>query len=199
MKDTLDIMTAVPCGNTVSPRCMEALFRVAARVRKWCRLDVRFFQGYSCDMARNKAASAFLEGGADYLWFVDSDMILAEDSLVRLVNMGAEIASGVYFRKEAGERKAEVCRLEGDRTVFYTETELPAGVFEAAGVGFGCVLISRSAMECCMDASNGRPFMYNHDPVISEDLWFCNIARRLGYRVMVDGGLRLGHEGSWIF
>lgn len=201
MKDTLDIMAAVPCGDTVSPRCVETLFRVAAHSRKWCRLDVRFFRGYSCAMARNRAAAEFLGSVADYLWFVDSDIVLPEDSLRRLVNMGAEVASGVYFRKETGaERKAEAYRTEGGRTVTYTEGEIPDGAFEASAVGFGCVLVSRAAMERCVEAADGgRPFVYSHDPLISEDLWFCNIATQLGCRVMVDGGLRLGHEGSWIF
>ena len=200
MKDILDIMVAVPCGGTVSPRCVETLFGVAAHSRKWCRLDVRFFRGYSCAMARNRAAAEFLGSGADYLWYVDSDIMLPEDSLRRLVNIGAEIASGVYFRKETGEeRKAEVFRMEGEQTVVFTEGEVPGGVFEASAVGFGCVLVSRAAMERCMAAGGGRPFVYSHDPLISEDLWFCNIATQLGYRVMVDGGLRLGHEGSWIY
>lgn len=200
-KDVIDVMVAVPCGQAVSPRCAESLFGVAAASRNWARLDVRYIGGYSCAMARNIAVAEFLESGADYLWFVDSDIVLPGDSLMRLVNAGGDIVSGVYFRKIPGnDRIAEVCRLEDEKTVFYRESELPEEVFEASGVGFGCVLLSRETVRRCAGAAErGEPFVYNREPLISEDLWFCNLARGLGYRVMVDGGLRVGHEGNWIF
>jgi len=201
MRD-MKIMVAIPCSGLPETLCMETLFGVAMRCRGWCALDVRFITGYSCEMARNEAARLFLESDADYLWFVDADMALPLDSLERLVAMDASIASGVCFRKMQEEDKlSAVCRIyiEGE-TVFYRESEIPENVFEASGVGAACLLIKRDVMEeCAKESTGGRVFVYSHDPLISEDLWFCNLARALGYRIMIDGGLRIGHIGKVVF
>ncbi len=198
----LKVMVAVPCCGAPEPLTMETLFRVARRCRRWCDLELVMPRGYSCDMARNEAVRRFMESDAQWLWFVDSDIALPEDALERLLKAGCDVVSGVYFRKIPGEtRVAEVCRLDGEETVFYREDELPSGLFDAAGVGAGCLLIRRSVIERALGATGGaRLFVYQHEPeLISEDLWFCNIMRQLGCSITVDGDLRLGHIGTVIY
>jgi len=201
-KRDLKVMAAVVCSGFPEPLCMETLFGVAMRCREWCALDVRFVTGYSCEMARNEAARMFLESDAGYLWFVDADMAIPGDTLERLLGMDASMASGVCFRKMPGDDKlSAVCRVDEEgETVFYRESEIPEGVFEADGVGAACLLIRRDVVEACVEAApGGRPFVYCHEPVISEDLWFCNIAKSLGFRIMIDGGARVGHIGKVVY
>lgn len=195
------VFVAIPCNGFLMPLCVQSLFRVASYSRKDCVLDVRFISGYGCEMARNEATRQFIRSDAEYLWFVDSDIVLADQSLERLLAMDADVASGVYFRKtDDGDRVAEVCFAHEDKTVFYRQSTLPYGVFETDAVGAGCLLIKRHVMERCAGVSEGgRVFVYSHDPVISEDIWFCNLVKNLGFNIMVDGDLRLGHVGSVIF
>lgn len=149
-------------------------------------------------MARNEAVRLFLEEGADYLWFVDSDIALRDDALERLLAVNAGVASGVYRRKD-GAGLVEVCRVVDGETAFYKAGDIPEGVFAASGVGAGCLLLRRDVVEACRRESGDRVFVYSHEPLVSEDLWFCNLVARLGYDVMVDGGLRVGHIGKIVY
>lgn len=196
----IKVMVAVPCCGMLQPLCVETLFRVARRCRRWCALEVVFIRGYSCDMARNEAVRRFMASDNQWLWMIDDDIALTDDALERLLGACDDIVSGVYFRKGDIPRTAEVCRMDEEKTVFYHEEEIPFTLFQAAGVGAGCLLIRRSVIERTLASIEGdRLFVYNHDPVISEDLWFCNIVNQLGYRITVDGGLRLGHVGTAIY
>lgn len=192
------VMVIVPTAARPEVLTVETLFGVARRVRRWCELDVRIVAGYSCEMARNEGVRLFLESDAQWLWMVDSDMALPDWSLEQLLGAGEPVVSGVYFRKLPGERIAEVCRLEEDATVFFREDEIPDHLFEAAGVGCGCVLLRRDAVEAA--SACGRMFVYQIEPeLISEDLWMCNLLRGLGYRIMVDPAVRCGHIGRVVY
>lgn len=200
-QDCVKIMVAIPCNERPEALCMESLFKVAARSRRYAELDVRLIRGYSCEQARNEAVRIFLESDAQYLWFVDSDILLGEDALEKLLLANCDIISGIYFRKWSGDdRTAEVCRLEDDRTIFYRESELPADLFSIAGCGCGCLLIRREVIEQCLKAVDGGTlFRYSFDPLISEDLWFCNVASSVGYQLMAHGSARLGHLGQAVY
>lgn len=197
------VMAAVPVAGMPQPLFVETLFRVCRHVRKWCDMDVRLFRGYSCEMARNMAVEEFLKTDADYLWMVDDDTALADDTLERLVEAGADIVSAICFRKLDGveDRVAEVFRSRGDGEVEnYTESQLPEGVFEVEIAGGGCILIRREVIGRCAEVSDGgRVFVYQHDPLISEDFWFCNLAHALGYRIMAHSGAKVGHIGTTVY
>lgn len=201
MTSRIKIFVAIPSSGLLEAPCAESWFRVAARCGRWAELDFRFISGYSCELARNEAVRQFLMTDARYLWFVDSDIVMAEDAPELLLSAQQEIVTGIYFRKEDSDDPcAEVCRLEEEKTVFFRRSELPDTIFPVAGCGAGCIMIRREVIEKCRQSvPDGRLFVYSFDPLISEDLWFCNLAGSLGYRIWAHGALRLGHLGRKTF
>ena len=201
----MKILVAIPCNNYVETQCIESLFKIAARIREWCELDVRTYSGYSCEQARNKAMGDMINSDAEYLFFVDSDIVLQPNSLEKLLielNKSTEygLISGIYFKKQNCSRTAEICYVNNNGcTIFFEENQIPETVFKIDGCGFGCVLIKRSVCEHLYNVSDKRPFVYLFDPLISEDLWFCNLASNNGYTILCHPEVRCGHIWKQIY
>ena len=191
----IKVLVAIPCNNFLEIDCIDSLFKTNQRIREWCELDVRFYSGYSCEMARNKAIDDMVNNSeADYLFFIDSDIVLEPDSLEKLILANHDIITGIYYKKQSWSKMAEICRVENDQTIFYQEHEIPKNIFKIDGCGFGCILIKRSVCEHIFNATNGRPFIYQTEPIlISEDLWFCNVATALKYEIMCHNDVKVGH------
>lgn len=206
------ILVAIPCNNYVELDCIDSLIKTINKLKNYCEINVQFYSGYSCEMARNNAIADIINTDYDYLFFIDSDIKLESNSLETLIlsfeqienleeqhNCG--IITGIYFRKQNNEKIAEICRVEENKTFFYQENEIPKNtIFQIDGCGFGCVLIKRSVCEHLFKEKNGKPFNYQYEPeIISEDLWFCNLASYYGYEIMCNSEVKVGHIGKKIY
>ena len=55
--------------------------------------------GMPYDMARNEACKKALEIGASHLFFIDSDIVVPSDGVLRLLRHNVPLISGVYCRR----------------------------------------------------------------------------------------------------
>lgn len=190
------ILIAVPCMDTVSARFAQSL----ATLRKVDRCVVSFLMGSLIYDSRNQLAGYALEMEADYILWLDSDMIFAPDTLERMIKTLDEhpeidILSGLYFRRAYPFSPVLFKKLdEGDdgNIVFEDYNDYPDELFELEGVGFGCVLMRTDCLFQMLDEDGvGRWFT----PLggAGEDCAFCIRARRAGYRIFVDPSVELGH------
>lgn len=152
--------------------------------------------------ARNELARQAIKRGADYVLWLDSDMVFQPDTFTRLYNDykagKGDIVSGLYFRRVAPFSPVLFDKLdiEDGRAVWTEPKEIPDDVFEVGGVGFGCVLMDTGVITDVMAKFGGAPFT----PVsgLGEDLSFCWRARQCGYKIVVDPAVQLGHVGHVI-
>ncbi|MBI4015907.1 MAG: hypothetical protein HY362_04280 [Candidatus Aenigmarchaeota archaeon] len=151
-------------------------------------------KGGMLDTARNRAVQEFLrDTKATHLFFVDSDMVLPADGLVKLLAHGKSIVSGIYFKKE-NPYYPVICREAGkgyEPVEDYTE-----GLIEIDGCGAGCLLISREAAETILKIvgeENGFPAFFSFAHGISEDFWFCEKAKEAGLKIFCDTTVKCGH------
>ena len=108
--------------------------------------------------ARNLACRAFLESGADKLWFVDADMMPTPRSL-HMLTIDADIVSGMYMAlkkspdKMVYEPQSLLFREPKDEYAaklgFMPDYPADANdmVHEIAAAGTGCMLIKRRVLE----------------------------------------------------
>lgn len=190
------ILIAVPCMDTVSARFAQSL----ATLRKVDRCVVSFLMGSLIYDSRNQLAGYALEMEADYILWLDSDMIFAPDTLERMIKTLDEhpeidILSGLYFRRAYPFTPVLFKKLdegENGNIVFEDYNDYPDELFELEGVGFGCVLMRTDCLFQMLDEDGvGRWFT----PLggAGEDCAFCIRARRAGYRIFVDPSVELGH------
>jgi hypothetical protein len=111
----------------------------------------------------NRIRALALAGGYDAMLSVEADMLPPPHALCALLGTGADIAYGVYsFRHEFQEGQWTVAaRLRGDGSADWlcsdpTEARRLWGrVVRCEGVGMGCTLIRRHALESLPFRDNG--------------------------------------------
>lgn len=147
--------------------------------------------------ARNQLARQAIKIGADYVLWLDSDMIFQPSVLKRLYEDykagKGDIVSGLYFRRVSPFTPVVFNTLEiVDNKPQWTAPEnIPEDVFEAGGVGFGCVFMDTGVLADVMSKYEGNAFTPLNG--VGEDLSFCWRARQSGYKIVVDPAVELGH------
>jgi FkbM family methyltransferase len=169
--------------------------------------------------ARNRLACDFLASDASHLLFIDSDLIFSPEHVDRIAAhaaRGVPIVAGLYPKKQRA--LGWVCNVlepcpEPD------EHDLQPVKY--AGTGFLCiarevfVAMMAAYPEARYDPDDGDAWdrdLWEFFPVgirecpetgrrrlLSEDWWFCQRARDLGYEVMMDTRIVLKHVGQFIY
>ncbi len=161
--------------------------------------------------ARNRAAAHFLrETTRDYLFFIDSDIIFEKEHIDMMMESDEPVLAGIYCKKSKG--------IEPCINTLPGTPDTPCGGYqEIARAGTGYLRIHRSVFEKMKDVGSDNPnwakYYRNHgvdeweffpvgvvnEEYLSEDWYFCDRARALGFKVMLDTRVQLRHEGSAIF
>lgn len=140
------------------------------------------------------------ESACDFLFLVDSDLVLPPETLAHLISLDKDIVSTVFWTKWAPELAAlpqvwlrgqyEMCRKQrgevlGPEEAAVRQHEFLAmlrtpGTYKVGGLG-ACTLISRKALTAGVAFAE----IYNSE-LIGEDRHFCLRAAALGFELFAD-------------
>jgi hypothetical protein len=151
--------------------------------------------------ARNIAVCGFLTTDREFLLFWDADIIAQPHDLARLSEHDDDILCGIYPKKM-------IELVPVFQTLPGRGNTKVGGLEEVARSGTGFMRIHRSVFER-MKKEGVAALYENHGehqwdffPVgvvggeyLSEDWWFCDNARSLGIKVMLDTRIQLRHQG----
>lgn len=161
--------------------------------------------------ARNRAAGYFLRDTVrDYILFIDTDIIFEKQHIDYLMESEEPVLAGIYCKKSKG---IDPClnTLPG-----HVETQC-GGYQEIARAGTGFIRIHRSVLMKMKDVGESDPNWAKHyvnhgndewdffsvgvvnKEYLSEDWYFCDRARALGFKIMLDTRIQLRHEGTAIY
>lgn len=161
---------------------------------------------------RNYQAWRFLtKTNAEFLFFIDSDIVFDPVHFDRIVSHNLPVVGGIYFKKSM---KLDPC-IEGK----IGEEDPVTHLMEVKSTGTGFLCIRRDVFEAIrtmMMKECPDNFCYENDPdpetrwdffpfgargrsYRSEDWYFCDLARRAGFKVYVDCSVQLGHIGKTVF
>jgi len=166
--------------------------------------------GYEVGDAYNEAMRAILENpqlkNYRYIFFLEDDILVPfiNNSFGPLIELFKhmdtyDVASGLYWTK--GEPSLPLAYGNGDITVpnpFAVNTNWQAGdTVEVNGCGMGFALMKRNIFE---DPRLEKPFFKTVSEIrdgrmqgYTQDLYFYEKIKKLGYRICVDTGIRCGH------
>lgn len=160
-----------------------------------------------CD-ARNLAVKQAVEGKYDYLVFIDDDMVIPDNFIIRMKEEGKDIFSALNVDR-SGENQIKVFKKVtfidkrvANRYDHIENSELGSGVVEVGATGMACVGIKRKVFKNIYDKTFGLCFHFRDEIVgetrlyLSEDLDFCDKANQLGYKIFIDTSLLTGHIGE---
>lgn len=202
MTNSKKILIAVPVAVYAENKTMESIYNLT--IPYGVTTELRIIEGYTVDTARNKLVKESLDGGFDKTFFVDSDIILPKDALVKLLEVDTDIVTGWYIKKMVEQNITELyAPVKGDEKQMgnILEKDMPAfGAFDIVGCGFGCTLIDNEVIKKVIEVK-GVPFEYVHtkDRICSEDIDFCIKAREAGYKIAAVANLRCDHIGKRTF
>lgn len=150
----------------------------------------------SCYIHENREQSALkaIVRGADYLFFIDSDVSYPPDGLTRLLAHDVDIVGGNYHMQTRDKRSA-VWTLEDK---LYEEKDGDT-IFKSRAVPGGFLLIKVAALRKIK-----RPWFFlrassHPGGMIGEDVWFCDTAREHGYDVWCDPTIHIDHIGIGVY
>lgn len=191
-------MIAVPCMDQVPAQFAQSL----ATLKKVGACVVAFQVGSLIYTSRNNLAALAIKNGVDYILWLDSDMMFPPETLEAMLKTikeqeGDVILTGMYCRRVAPYHPTlfKTLDIENENATWTDFKEIPDGLFEVEGCGFGCVLAPTSAF-VDVQAKFGRMFSPIGD--VGEDLSFCWRARQCGWKFICDPSIELGHVGHTI-
>ena len=160
-------------------------------------VELEAAQDARIDVARNVLAAEALRRGAGHILYVDDDVVLPPDALVRLLARDVPVVSGVYYRRRppfepfAGYFDADTFDLAPTSCVATVEP----GLQRVGWVGAGCLLI-RCDVLWQMHQHFGDCAWFLSSP--AEDVFFCHRLAEMGVPVYLDGDVQCGHVSQTI-
>lgn len=186
----MKILIAVPCASTIEPEVFKAIYNIKSDEHE---LHFDFVRGYDVAVARNEIVKLAFQGAYDYVLMIDSDTIVPANVLDLMFDPSADIVLGVCPRKNTKEGKTAIIKLDTpEYHDSYYYNDLPEGRTLVKGGGFACALVRTSVFTILQ----GPWFQYvtNEDgSTLSEDYYFCQNARFMGFDIYMDPRVRCGH------
>lgn len=186
-------LIAVPCMDMVATPFCQSL----TALRRVGDCAAGFMVGSLIYDSRNKLAVQALEMEADYVLWLDSDMVFEPDLMERLyedLKTGKDFVSGLYFRRSSPFTPVLFSELktaeDGLNTEWKGYEDYPDGLFEIAGCGFGAVMHTTDMLFEMADRFQNWFAPINN---CGEDIAFCRRASELGYKLWCDSDIKLGH------
>lgn len=185
----MKILLAVPTSRYIENECYVSLYGMTKRGK----VDIIVPGGYSVDVTRNNIAKYALENKYDYIMWVDSDIIVPKDTLVKLLSHNKDIVSGVYAYKTLGAKQVVAKRFDSEgeyEDLTISEIRESKKLIKVDGVGFGCVLTKTEIF----DKINYPWFVFTQES--GEDIYLCRKAQNAGYEIYLDPTVLCGHIGT---
>lgn len=201
----MKILIAVPCMDMMHTGFVRSFLNIKKPLD--AVVSSAFLQATLIYESRNVIAQNAINEGFDRVLWLDSDMIIPPDALMKLsqhLDNGYDMVSGLYFGRKYPcnpiilDKADWECLPDGNVTVDSTSyVDYPKdNFFEIAGCGFGCVMTTVDLLREMVD-KYGAPFT----PLMGmgEDVAFCWRVRKAGHTIYCDSRIKCGHIGQVVF
>jgi hypothetical protein len=191
------ILIAIPTNRNIEAETFKSIYDL--QIPAGYVVDFQFFYGYQVDQVRNLIASWGKR--YDYLFCVDSDIVLPIDTLDKFLKANKDVISGLYVQRKQNQHILEVYRDMPNGGVTNISYELLQGkdIVEIAACGFGCCLINSEVLRTLPYPHFVYKSALNHANTVSEDIYFCLQARQYGFKIWADTTVCCDHIGSTRF
>jgi hypothetical protein len=197
-KHSTKLIILVPCRDTV-----HALFTMSlTELVKTCVLtgiDVHVTYDMSTILLnqREKLADKAVEIKADYLLWLDSDMMFPSTTALRLMGHNKDIVAANYMKRSVPLTTVAYPTINDWDNWLPLESQQELEPVE--GIGMGCMLMKTSVLHDIQ-----KPwfeFEYHDGSWHGEDFYFQKKLRDAGHQILVDMNLsrQVRHIGQWAF
>ena len=193
-------LIAVPCFDMVHTEFMQSI----VALEKPEDTSFTVVKNTLISFARNTIARNAIEAGFDRIMWIDSDMNIPRDALIKLTadmdtGIGIDMVTGLYFTRQAPIKPVIYDTLYWEKKDGKVDAgagnyyEYPEGLIPIAGCGFGCCLTSVDLIRRVWEKEQEPPFAELQG--FGEDLSFCERVIRCGGSMYADTTVKCGHVG----
>ena len=197
MADTGDVYIGYVHGEMVHAGFMESVIREGWRARA----VIKGFESEPyVDQARNFLVDAFLASGREWFLSVDTDIILPDNVVTRLLARKQKLIGALIYVNAKPifpqiYQKIADFGVKGYGTYLIDESWMEGDLVKADATGAGCLLVHRSVF---LDIPKNKPFRwFQHEQrgedLFGEDVVFCGRAKAVGHQLYIDTAVKAGH------
>jgi len=187
------LLIAIPTSRYIETECFQCLYE--QKIPN-CKTELFVPNSYSIDISRNTIAKYAMDNKFDYVFYLDSDIMLPKNGIKNLLSHDKDIVSGVYAYKQLGRNDVVLKRYTKDDPEDYDDLsvneviESKNRIISVDGFGFGCVLLKTEVFKNIKFPY----FVYTQN--LGEDIYFCQKAKLAGFELLVDTKVLCGHVGT---
>ena len=196
----MKVMIAIPCLDSIAARTVKSLFDLSAP--EGCETCVEFMESSLVYLSRDRLAVMAMEEKADFILWIDSDMVFPPDMLQKLIadaESGKDMITGLCFRRRPDYNPAIWKRLRpglpGESVVETYDDYPEEAVFEVEACGMAAILMRTSVIREVFEKEKA---LFAPIPGYGEDVSFCLRARKAGFSVWCDSHIKVGHLAETI-
>ena len=150
--------------------------------------------------ARDKIFEFAEKENADWVFFMDSDMVIPNDILIKLDKHNVPMISGMAFKRTPPYQPCFYTKVEIKEDTHKPYCESPIqfpdkGILECQGLGMACCFIRKEVWKNTahkVTEKCERTWFFPY-PGVGEDLSFCLRARKAKHKMYVDLSINVGH------
>jgi len=190
------ILIAIPTNAGIKPDTFRSIYNM--EVPDGYETHFEYFFGYQIDQIRNLIAE--WAKNFDYLFSIDSDIVVPPDALKKMLAVDKDAVSGVYIQRFYDKQTTELYYTTEQGQMNYEVNELPQNVLlEVDAFGMGCALIKGEVFRNIEYPHFVYSSALDHANTVSEDVYFCAKAKSKGFRLFADTSIICGHIGHHDF
>jgi hypothetical protein len=190
----------IPCRDTLHSAHALALAEMV-KFNTMNDIDTHVFMDASTILLtqRERLATAAVNLGADYMLWLDSDMVFPATTAVRLMKHNEPVVAANYVRRQK-PYKGVAYETIGD-----WQNPLPFDVQDELvpieGIGMGCMLIKTSIFQELSKPWFDFQWSPESNDFLGEDMYLCQKINAAGYTIKVDTSLsqEMHHLGTYAF
>lgn len=165
----------------------------------------RVVKGHTVAEARNMIVEQIPEieesfsADVTHVFFLDDDVLVQTDTLIRLLSHDRPIVSGLYFAKTEAPQPLLFSKPFAGPDMRYAGKDRPKELVDCYGHGMGCTLIERRVFDAVeapwfsteTGRLDGQEYLSH-----TEDMFFLEKAAAAGFQPAVDTGALVAHYCS---
>ncbi len=165
--------------------------------------DIEWNSDPFLDVSRCNIVRHALYNHADYLFFLDSDIILPPNALENLLQDDKDIVSGIYYYKNHQHVPIimkKVSKFGFNPYINYLEMDNDKDIIEIDAMGLGCCMIKTDIFKRLPYPWFNNEWIENEETaktkILEGDFYFCNLLKESGYKIYADKRVQCGHYGT---
>lgn len=190
----------IPCRDTLHSAHALALAELV-KFNTMHNIDTHVFMDASTILLtqRERLATQAVGLNADYMLWLDSDMVFPATTAVRLLAHNEPVVAGNYIRRQKPYKGVAYKKIgDWEKPLSF---DIQDELVSVAGVGMGCLLIKTDIFKELSKPWFDFQWTPSSNDFLGEDMYLCQKITAAGYSIKIDTMIsqELHHLGTFAF